>query len=381
MATDTPINPVVGTETLAGRVIRVPGETNGIGIVKTPAKQVEKRGKILYPDPSYDAANHLANLKPNSAGLISLQQKLFEAGFYDSNDVIMYGRRSSSDVAALQKAMEEANVNAWKWEDQANFQIKMNAAGLTPSNASSGNKKVSLAGSINITGANSAKQTLDDLFKKYTGKPADAATFSDAYNKLVVAQTNAPIRYEKQKIKGKYYSVQVSDGVNADTFLEQYVFNKINFGSDKIGGVIGDSFSAIDNIADDYGVTLSVKERGQFVKGLTDGSLTANDVKKNLAAKANVLYKGMGGGINENISTTSLASDYINEMANLLEIDADKVKIKDVQKAFAGQEPMNLSDWAMEVKKDPRYNYTNRARSEAATFATNLASVFGFGQV
>jgi hypothetical protein len=338
---------------------------------------------INYQDPSSEAANEFANT-PEGTTLAAKQKQLYDAGFYDSNDVIFYGRRSASDAKALGRAMEEANARGETWQSAADFRTSMNYAGLKQANAAGtsgggGGKSVKTAGQLQITGPKTARSTFDALTRKYTGGKGVDADFEDAYAKLVKAQTAAPIKYGTQKIKGKYYTVQITDGVQAEEFLEQYLFNKINFGSDEIGGAIGEGLSTIKELSRQYDMSLTNSERGQFAKGLLDGSVTAVDIKKTLAERAKSKYKVLADRINENVSVFDLASDYISAKANTLELDADSLGIADVAEAFSGDKLMNMSEFIMTQKKDPRYNFTSQARNDAASFATNLAAVFRTG--
>jgi hypothetical protein len=338
---------------------------------------------INYQDPSSEAANEFANT-PEGTTLAAKQKQLYDAGFYDSNDVIFYGRRSASDAKALGRAMEEANARGETWQSAADFRTSMNYAGLKQANAAGtsgggGGKSVKTAGQLQITGPKTARSTFDALTRKYTGGKGVDADFEDAYAKLVKAQTAAPIKYGTQKIKGKYYTVQITDGVQAEEFLEQYLFNKINFGSDEIGGAIGEGLSTIKELSKQYDISVPTSERGQFAKGLLDGSITAVDIKKTLAERAKSKYKVLADRINENVSVFDLASDYISAKANTLELDADALSIGDVSEAFSGDKLMNMSEFVMAQKKDPRYQYTGQARNDAASFATNLAAVFRTG--
>jgi hypothetical protein len=340
-----------------------------------------RRIPINYQDPSSEAANEFANT-PEGTALATKQKQLYEAGFYDSNDVIFYGRRSAADAKALGRAMEEANARGETWQSAADFRVSMNYAGLKQANAagtSGTGSSVKTSGQLQITGPKTARSTFDALARKYTGNKAVDKEFEDAYAKLVKAQTAAPIKYGTQKIKGKYYTVQITDGVQAEDFFEQYLFNKINFGSDEIGGAIGEGLSTIKELAKQYDMSLTNSERGQFAKGLLDGSVTAVDIKKTLAERAKSKYKVLADRINENVSVFDLASDYISAKANTLELDADTLSVADVSEAFSGDKLMNMSEFVMAQKKDPRYQYTGQARNEAASFATNLAAVFRTG--
>lgn len=361
--------------------VRVPSTTGKGTQVVPSATTVQKRLPVLYKDPGAESQNVFANM-PEGAKLQALQERLYAAGYYDSNDVINYTRRSPQDYAALRRAMDDANARGETYDAAINFRISMNAAGLKQSQAaagSGGGGSSSPSGSIQITGPVNARTTFDALTRKYTGAKASDQDFADAYNKLVQAQTAAPIKYGTQKINGKYYSVQISDGVNAQDFFEQYLFNKINFGSDAIGGAVGEQISTVKQLSKIYDSSLTNSENGMYAKGLLDGSMTANDIKKTLAERAKAKYKAIADRINENVSVFDLVSDYIVQKANVLELDADTLGIQDVAEAISGDKLMNMSEFITLQKKDPRYQYTTQARNDAASFASNLASVFRTG--
>jgi hypothetical protein len=368
----------ISVSTGVKKTLKVPSETKKGGTTIVPTT---KRLPILYKDPSNEAANYIANL-PEGPRLQSVQQRLYEGGYYDSNDVVMYGRRSPSDYAAMSRAMNDANTRGETWESATNFRISMNSAGLGLGNESAtgakgGSSKPS--GSIQITGPVNARTAFDALSRKYTGLKASDADFADAYNKLVQAQTAAPIQYTTQKINGRYYSVQVSDGVDANDFFEQYLFNKINFGSDEIGGAVGEQISTVKQLSRFYDSSLTTSETGNYARGLLEGSMTVNDVKKTLAERAKAKYKALSDRINEDVTVYDLANDYIAQKANVLEVDPDTLGIQDVAVAFSGDKLMNMSEFIALQKKDPRYQYTRQARNDAASFATNLAAVFRTG--
>lgn len=390
MATDStsvsnPTSVVVNTQKKT--TVRVPNAAGGKGtqVIKRDRTQQERRA-VLYPDTTSSAMNLLANL-PESK-ITSIQQRLYEAGFYDSTDIVMYGRRRPEDATALGRAMAEANMRGEKWESAADFRISMNYAGIksaqaagTSGGGSGGRgKSASPAGQLQITGPKNARAVMDSLSRKYAGtaKVSDA-DFADAYNKLVQAQTAAPIKYGTQKIKGKYYTVQLTDGVNAEDFLEQYVVNKINFGSDEIGGIAGQNLLTIKDDAKAYGLALSTNELSQWAKSMTDGTMDQVAVRKKLVDRAKAKYKSLSNDISETVPVYDLVSDFINARASTLEESAKSLNVEDVSDAISGEKPMTTSEYIASLKKRPEYGYTQQARTNAATFAVNLASTLGFG--
>lgn len=386
MATDSsnPTSVVVNTQKKT--TVRVPNAAGGRGTqVITRNKTVQERRAVLYPDTSSSAMNLLANL-PESK-IASIQQRLYEAGFYDSTDIVMYGRRRPEDATALGRAMSEANMRGEKWESAADFRISMNYAGIksaqaagTSGNGSRGGKSASPAGQLQITGPKNARSVMDSLSRKYSGiKKVSDADFSDAYKKLVKAQTAAPIKYGTQKIKGKYYTVQLTDGVNAEDFLEEYIINKINFGSDEIGGIAAGNVLTIKEDAKAYGLSLSTNELSQWAKSMTDGSMDQVAVRKKLVDRAKAKYKSLANDISETVPVFDLVSDFINTRASTLEESAKSLGVEDIADAISGDKPMTTSEYVASLKKRPEYGYTQQAKTNAATFAVNLAATLGFG--
>lgn len=358
--------------------IRVPSETGkGTQSIGTYTYK-DVRLPINYPDPTAMSANELANVLEGS-GVAKIQQILIDAQYLDPADVPAYGKRNIATQTALKKAMQDANLNGSKWQDNAGSIIANISAGLIPAKGKGTGSGAKAAGSLQITGPQKARQTFDALARKYTGAKANDAEFSDAYNKLVKAQTAAPVKYGTQVINGKTYSVQISDGVDAQEFFESYLFSKINFGSDEIGGAVGENIAAVKQIGKLYGAKLSTAESGEFAKGLLDGSMNATNIKKIFADRARAKYKALGDRVNENISVYDVVSDYISAKASTLEIDADTLGIDDVADAISGDSLMNMSEFIYKQKQDPRYQFTTQARNDAASFATNLAATFRTG--
>lgn len=365
------------------KTVRAPKASGakGVDVAKTYIYRDEMR-QIQYPNPSAQASNEIAKAL-EGAGVARIQQMLIDSQYLDPTDVAMMGKRDTATVSALKKAMADSNLNASRWEDNVKSITANIAAGLIPTKGAGkgggSGSGAKAAGSLQITGPQKALDTFNALSRKYTGSKASDADFQDAYSKLVAAQTAAPVKYGTQVINGKTYTVQISDGVDAQDFFESYLFSKVNFGSDEIGGAVGETIGTVKEIGRLYGSKLSTAESGQFAKGILDGSMTADNVKKVMADRARAKYKALGDRVNENVSVYDLVSDYISNKANTLELDADTLGVDDVAEAISGDSLMNMSEFVYKQKQDPRYQYTTKARNDAASFATNLAAVFRTG--
>jgi hypothetical protein len=384
---------VIGQKTvqLPARNRRVPVD-NGRGTqgVTLPGKtSIETfRAPKIYTNPTVMAKNELGKI-PEGAALAKIQTMLYNAGgFYDSNDTPGTGTRMPSDFAALAKAMEAANARGVTWQDQVAFQVNMQAngafatgAGTTGAGGSGSGGGGGTTKSLNITGPNSARSVFDTMYLKYTSKKADDVEFSKFYDSLVSAQQKAPIKYEKKKIGGTWYTVQTSDGINADEFAETWVFNRINFADENATGVVAQNLTAVGALADMYDVNLSVSQKAEFAKALTTGTGTDNDVRKSLSEKAKLKYKMLADDITETVTVKDLLAEQINAYAGTLELGLKDVKISDIEPyAFKDGKLLNRSETIQNIKNNNMaYRSTGQAKQNASAFALGLARSLGYG--
>jgi predicted nucleic-acid-binding Zn-ribbon protein len=374
---------------LPPRVKRIPvDDGKGSQLVTLPGKTTIDtfRAQKIYTNPTVMAKNELGKI-PEGASLARIQIQLYNAGFYDSNDTPGTGIRTQSDFAAMGRAMEAANARGVTWQDQVAFQVNMQANGASPVAPGAGTTRSSSGGnaevnkSLNITGPKSARSIFDVMNLKYTSKKSTDTEFSKFYDDLVKAQQKAPIKYEKKKIGGTWYNVQTSDGVNAEEFAETYIFNKINFADENLGGAAGQNLTAVGELAKMYDVNLSLAERGKLAKALTTGADTDNDIRKTLADKAKLKYKMLADDITETVTVKDLLAEQLAAYSRTLELNQADVNISDIESyAFKEGKLLNTSETIQNIKNNNvAYRSTAQANQEAASFALGLARSIGYG--
>jgi hypothetical protein len=383
---------VMGTKeiTIPAKKFRVPVETGkGNVLINKGAqkKNINFKAPKQYMNPEVMAKNEISKI-PEGSALAKVQQQLYAAGFYDSTDVIPSGYRTPDDYAAMKRAMEAANARGVMWQDEAANRIYLASTGATAvtpgatgSGTASGKGSGGTTKSLNITGPKSARSTFDVMNLKYTSRKASDQDFSSFYDALVKAQQAAPIKYEKKKIGGSWYTVQTSDGVNAEEFAETWVFNKINFADENLGGAAGQNLTAVGELAKMYDVNLSLAQRAELAKALTTGSGTDNDIRKTLAEKAKLKYKALANDITETVTVQDLLAEQLSAYANTLELGIKDVKVSDIEPyAFKDGQLLNTSETIQNIKNNnAAYRSTGGAKQEAATFALGLARSIGYG--
>ena len=67
-------------------------------------------------------------------------------------------------------------------------------------------------------------------------------------------------------------------------------------------------------------------------------------------------------------------------MQQILEVPVDQIDLNDktLQMAISGDKPMSLYDYQNALRKDPRWQYTNNAKTSVADSVQKVLQDFGF---
>ena len=82
------------------------------------------------------------------------------------------------------------------------------------------------------------------------------------------------------------------------------------------------------------------------------------------------MFPALAQSIDAGLSVADVASQYIAEKANLLELNPTSINLKDndIVGAISGQAVETISDFRKRMKSNPLYAYTNNALNEVGTF-------------
>jgi hypothetical protein len=159
------------------------------------------------------------------------------------------------------------------------------------------------------------------------------------------------------------------------------------------GGEAANVMSQLKSIANDYGLnSLNVPGSNYFseaAQSILLGKSTVDTWKQDIVNTAKQNYKPYAAQLDAGITLKSIASPYINTIANLLEIPPDTVDLsqatgygKMVSNALMGSDPANpvsmtLSQFEQQVKQDPRWAMTNNARDTVMGGVGGLLKMLG----
>jgi protein-disulfide isomerase-like protein with CxxC motif len=156
------------------------------------------------------------------------------------------------------------------------------------------------------------------------------------------------------------------------------------------GGALLDTERTLSDAAREYGLTRDAdwaKRTAQQILN-PNSNYDENDAWNELIAEAESKYPVFAGKLSKDRSVRDLASGYIGELAQMLELrDPSSVDLNDplLRRAFTDidqttKEPrlMPLWEFSQAIKKDERWQYTNNALNTYSSIGSDLARMMGF---
>ena len=160
----------------------------------------------------------------------------------------------------------------------------------------------------------------------------------------------------------------------AATFVDRYIDTA---GVKNVGGIVGSNLASIRKFASDYNVSLSDAEVRKFaIDGLSNKN-ALEIAKTKIQNTSKVRYQNLAQYIDQGLSVRDIASQYINKMANVLEVNPDTIKLDDRYIDTALSTLPNFTDFNKMLRNSPQWEYTTNAREEAAGYANKILQDFG----
>jgi hypothetical protein len=252
--------------------------------------------------------------------------------------------------------------------------------------------------SKNIPAESSIKDTVNKVFQKYYGRDALETEFQ-TWVPALQAKYKSKSGASKSTVKETYKNGQLvsteyltADNENPSIFLEEQIKSQLATGMQEINelsipeGPSGKYFVALKNLAADNGLMLSDGAATSYANKIVAGQVDENTVFNTLRESAANAFPALADKIKAGIDLKTLADPYIQSMSNILEVPDTSIDLFDskIRNAMAFTLPdgkvgtKSIYDFEKELRQDPRWQYTNKAREQAASVATTVLRDFGF---
>lgn len=174
------------------------------------------------------------------------------------------------------------------------------------------------------------------------------------------------------------------------SLLDKALSEDISYLPDERGkaGFKGEAGTFVDrlkNLAFANGVNYSDTWYQAAARAVASGLGTEDDYLREIRDQAASKWAPWGEKIKAGATAYDIASPYINEMADTLEISPTAVTLNDpyIQQAMMGMDekgnpaPMSLWEFQKRLKNDPRWMNTNKAQNQVTGVADAVMKMFG----
>lgn len=161
-------------------------------------------------------------------------------------------------------------------------------------------------------------------------------------------------------------------------------------------GLVAQGIAELQAYAGDYGLSNYTADiaKSNLASRLKEGAIinqdTLNSEKMNIRALSKTFYPGLGSLIDQGVKVSNIADIYTQEMQKILELPSTSInwasdpyiskalQNKGMDGTAQGKEgALNLNDFAIMLRNDPRWSKTQNAREEAASYANSILRSFG----
>jgi hypothetical protein len=252
--------------------------------------------------------------------------------------------------------------------------------------------------SNNIPADSTLKDTINKVFQKYYGRDAsqtELTTYVPQLQNKYKSKSGASKSVVKETYKnGILTDTQylTADNEDPSIFLENTIKAQLAAGVQELNeldipeGPSGKYFVEVKNLAFNNGIKLADDDATTYANKIVAGQLDEDTVYNTIRESAASAFPSLADKIKAGIDLKTLASPYIQSMSDILEIPNTAIDLFDpqIRSAMAFTLPdgkvgtKSIYNFEKELRKDDRWQYTNKAREQAASVATTVLRDFGF---
>jgi hypothetical protein len=252
--------------------------------------------------------------------------------------------------------------------------------------------------SSNIPPASTLADYINTVFQKYKGRDANPTELK-TWLPAVTAQYKSEKGKSKSTIKYTYKDGELlkteyltANGEDPKLWIENKVKADVLAGKQDVNalaipeGPSGKYFVALKNVAARNGIMLSDSAATDYANGIVAGKIDEDTAYNTIRESAAEAFPALADKIKAGIDLKTLADPYIQSMSSILEIPDTGIDMFDpkIRNAMAYTLPdgkigtRSIYEFERELRKDPRWQYTDNARNDAASIATTVLKDFGF---
>src|SRR5690606_38042734 len=170
-----------------------------------------------------------------------------------------------------------------------------------------------------------------------------------------------------------------------DNQVRRVLANYVRYNDGRLLGQAGQWEQEIRQHMRDQGIMWSHKAIKRAVSNMVRGSTTVQDVISRVNESAKSKYAHLADRIEQGETVYDIASPFIQEMSEILEVNPESVTVNNslVKKALdftandGKHRTMTLSEFGRELRNDVRWKNTDNAKTAASDLLRSLGESFG----
>jgi hypothetical protein len=299
----------------------------------------------------------------------------------------------SAVLKALLKSqgLTDAEIEAYEKELEAN---KAKSKETTPKKSGT---YVSTQTSARIPDDLALASKINASFKKFYGRDA-SQTELDALLPELRKQYTSKDGKSKTTVKTVYKNGQLvstdyltAEGIDPADWVDEKIKQQVLSGNQPVNtlnipeGPAGDYFIKLKNFAGNNGIRLSDDAATAYANQIVGQAISEDTVLNTIRESSATAFPSLAEKIKNGINLKTLADPYIQSMSDILEIPASSVDLFDPNIRSALSYTMkdgsvgtkSIYDFERELRKDSRWQYTEKARKEVAGATMQVLRDFG----
>lgn len=230
------------------------------------------------------------------------------------------------------------------------------------------------------------QNTLPESDKRIKRKLNQFGVYSLELNNFIDEQvrrlTQSGIRLDPKDPKVRAMFETAYDNAETDNQID---IKALAFTNGKtLGGTTGGSIADLRSYAKAFGIKYSDNDYARWSQEIFSGTTTAYDIQQKIRQDSASAFPIYSDKILNGESVDSIGSAYLSSYANILEVDPDSADWNDplLRKAMQYTQdgkPAVMPVWMFEqeLRKDPRWQYTNQARESVYNAVYSIGTDWG----
>lgn len=232
-----------------------------------------------------------------------------------------------------------------------------------------------------ISSETQAQSEINRAFQSQLGRDATSEEMAKFIPVLQKAQKENPTKQTYKKVNGKRVQTTIQ-GLDAQQFLKNELQKLPEFSQKKVEAtkLVRQDLA---KTAAANGFNLDKDFAGQVdgwikqIENGTDIDTIKNIIRQNAKLGAPDNVKSL---LDQGVDLETVYAPYKRTMAAILEINPESLTLNDpvLRSAIGPDKEMTIYDFQRQLRKDPRWQYTNNARQEVSNAAFRVLQDFGF---